>query len=103
MDEQMKAQLERAGIDPKTVIDGTVEHSCTYMWRTPQAWPIGGTYEAAIPRSMEDRMVGSKATETLTVEIVGTHPESTNVVFASHEGVRSTVTVVNEGDWVFTE
>ena len=88
--------FERNGIDPNMVIDATSDVTVTYMWKSPL-----GHYEARIPHSHDDQQVGQRVTSTFAIELVGTHPESTETTVEGEGMVWSRVTFIEEGDWVF--
>ncbi|MDQ0726854.1 hypothetical protein [Microbacterium sp. W4I20] len=99
--QELKKVLESLGIDRSKVIDGSMERTYSYMWRTEAAWPAGGTYEADAPRNLGDKMVAQKMTSKLTIDIIGRHSAGRELPSSSSDYTRSRIESMDVGDWVF--
>lgn len=102
MDWQFREVLVQRGIPADKVIDWDVEVTVRRMWKTPMAWPGGGTYEAVVPNGPEDQEVAQRFETKATVEILGTFPGA-RLVATSDGSPRSVIKFDDIGTWVFTE
>lgn len=91
--------MRQNAIDPETVIDFTANFTRAFMWRSREPWPLGGTYEADVPRDPGDALLATRQTDEYVLTILGEHPRAKEVQYDSSGTVTSTVRITEEGPW----